>query len=204
MSDEQDHRLILICEGGAHSVEYFHRNEVYPGAVVLTSTRFREMMPYLSKSDEVLLVINGLTDFTLSEIYALLNDLEEVQEKLDRITVVSNVMLGSISADYYLYSGDLFYGEMKEVVDGKVGPLQFVESKSTSKSKKSKKDKSGGTEKTSENTDGKFSTNAVMEAYKKYSHSDVRFTVYGSEKKDVPSTSNDTELWSRLINIDLF
>jgi hypothetical protein len=202
--EANEKRLILITEGAAHTVEYFHKHKVYPNSVVFEATKYREMSPYLTKDDEVLVVIKGLTDFTMSEIYALLNDLEESEEKLRSVTVLSNVDLGKISSSYYLYSGDLFYGTVKEVINGKVYdivPASDEESKDTKKGKKSKKDKQATqTEKPVE----VMSVNSVLLPYKQYNKKDVQFKVYGSNKKiALPSHALDN-LTSKLVNIDLF
>ena len=53
-------RLILICEGGIHTVEYLQRNGIFPGALVIEPNRFKDMTPYLTKEDEILLIIKGL------------------------------------------------------------------------------------------------------------------------------------------------
>ena len=52
-------RLIVICEGGVHTVEYLHRNGVYPGAMLIEPGKFQEISPYLTKDDDILLLIKG-------------------------------------------------------------------------------------------------------------------------------------------------
>lgn len=112
--------LIVICEGGAHTVEYLHNNGVFPGAVVLEPNKFKEMVPYLSSEDEILLIIKGLTDFTMVDIYSLLSKFEEHNEKVKSITILSNIMLGVIPYDYYYYKNDLFYGDVWRVSDNRL------------------------------------------------------------------------------------
>lgn len=197
-------RLILICEGEAHTVEYFHKNGVYPGAVVFDSTKFREMSPYLEEDDEILLLIKGLTDFTISQVYALINDLEEHRHKLKNVTILSNIELGILNSSYYLYSGDLFYGSVREVIRGKISDYLTTEetalgSKSKKKFKKDKSDELG------EKQADKYSINTVMAGYKKYDKRDVKFTIYGSPIKEVipPDTRLDAQL-SRLTVVDMY
>lgn len=199
MSTSRNYGLILICEGGAHSVEYFHKNGVYPGAVVFQTSSFKEMVPYLSSNDEVLVVINSLTDFTLAEVYALLNDLAELQDRLSRVTVLSNIDLATTQADYYLYSGDLFYGSVQAVISGKLQELKLPE-----RPRSKKKSKSASTSDSSENAIGKYSINAVMQGYKKYVHGGANFMVYGSARKTAPNTVDMDSLVQKLIAVDLY
>lgn len=200
--------LIVITEGGAHTIEYLHRNGVYPGAVVLNAYQFKEMLPYLSSTDEVLLIINGLTDFKLSEVYALLRDLEEASDRLSKITIVSNTNLGVVSVDYYLYSGDLFYGVMTPVIGGvlsKSDEKTGVDAKSKSKSKRNKnKSKESNTD---ENTGISHVTNlmnTVMGRYKKYGSNSSKFSIYGSERRSREIDSNQDSYLDKVVSVDLF
>lgn len=200
-------RLILICEGGAHTVEYFHRNKVYPGAVVLTTTKFKEMMPYLSKNDAVLVVIKGLTDFSMAEVYALFDDLDTAKTKLHSITVMTNIELGHVSMPYYLYEGDLFYGRVYEVVKGKKTEILTEQEQldSKKKGKKVKKSTTKGKNTTSkENSTQPYANNAVISRYKEYNKRDIKLTIYGNEQRR-PELSHDNDvIVSKLINVNLF
>jgi hypothetical protein len=200
----QMERLILICEGGAHTVEYFHKNGVFPGAVVLVATKFREMVPYLTKDDEVLVVIKGLTDFSMAEIYALLNDIEESRDKLKGITVMSNINLGKISSPYYLYSGDLFYGTVKEVKNGRHSDVSIAVDPTTLTEKKVKPSKKDKVAELKAKTPEIRSINAVISGYKKYDKRDVKFTIYGSNAKEVEPTHEIDGLTQKLIAVDLY
>ena len=126
--------LIVISEGGVHTLEYLHRNGVFPHVYVLKPSYFEEVIPYLSENDTILFIINGLTDFTLSEVYNFLNTLKGVKDDVKNIVVMSNIYLGvNFDFDYYLYQGDLFYSKVKEVKGGKI-----VEEKDKSKTKNKK------------------------------------------------------------------
>jgi hypothetical protein len=190
-------RLILICEGNAHTVEYFHKNNVYPGAVVFDSAKFREMSPYLEGEDEILLLIKGLTDFTVAGIYALINDLEDHRHKLKDVNILSNIDLGNIDTPYYLYTGDLFYGSVREVIKGKISDKLLTEEESE-ELKSAKKRKNGKSSELRDNPSEKYSINTVMAGYKKYDKRDVKFTIYGSPIKEV---EQDTKLESQLSKI---
>lgn len=106
-------RLILICDGGVHTLEYIHKHKIYPGIVIFDINKFQEIVPYLHNEDEILLIIKGLTDFKMSEVYALLKKFQENEDKVKSITILSNITLGVIPYEYYLYEGDLFFGNVK-------------------------------------------------------------------------------------------
>ena len=193
-------RLILICEGDAHTVEYFHNNGVYPGAVVFTATRFREMSPYLTKDDEVLVVLKGLTDFTMAEVYALIGDLEEKRHDLKSATVMSNLNLGKIDAEYYKYTGDLFYGGVVRHSEGKVYDVTTE-----------KLIKKGKLAKTSESMVNKKVINSVMSRYGVYDKRSISstgeqkgFKIYGKSDKRVVEDTTEMSLMDGIITVDLF
>lgn len=195
-------RLILITEGYAHMVEYFHRNKVYPNAVVFKADNFKELSPYLTAEDEILVVIKGATDFTLAEIYALLNNLDEVRDKVKDITIMSNLYLGKIPHSYVLYEGDLFYGGIKNVKNGKVEVTSEDEDGERKKKglfsfKRKKSDKSLKSKDSNSN-------NAVMQRYKKYNNRSVNCLIYGMESRKVEEYSEGDNLAQKIINIDLF
>lgn len=198
-----DNRLVLICEGDAHSVEYFHHNGVFPGAVVFTPSKFKEMMPYLTVTDDVLLVIKGLTDFTLAEVYALIHDLADAEDRLFGVTILSNVDLGVTALPYYFYEGDLFYGQYRRVRMGKYS--QYVLDKQD-EDNLSKKDKKANKARQAEKTRQSNRINPVIERYKLYKRSNNKMVIYGSENKHkgiAPDTS-DEFLKNRIAIIDAF
>lgn len=198
-------RMVLICEGDAHTVEYFHANGVYPSSIVFEATRFREMAPYLTPEDDVLVLIKGLTDFTLAEVYVLLHDLEENRDKLKAVTVMSNIDLGKISTHYYLYTGDLFYGEVKEVRNGRLHEVEISDDDEETLNDKSKKSsKRGKSSRNKSKTTENISINAVISRYKKYDKRDVKFTIYGKiERKVEPNFESET-LANSIVIVDMF
>jgi hypothetical protein len=203
-TEEKNERLYLVTEGGAHTVEYFHNNGVYPFAVVFDANKFREIVPYLTKDDEILVIIKGLTDFSMSEIYALLNDIKENEGKLQSITVMSNINLGKIPAPYYLYSGDLFYGTLKEVRNGKITDLIETPKELIDGDKKSKVTKKDKLVKVTETIPEERSINAVLSTYKKYSKRGVIVTIYGSTSKEADPSYELDSLTEKILIVDLF
>lgn len=201
---ENDRRLILICEGDAHTVEYFHKNGVYPGAVVFSPTKFKEMMPYLSSTDDVLVVIKGLTDFTLGEVYALFEDLADAEDKLFDVTIVSNVDLGVTSLPYYFYEGDLFYGAFKKVKMGKYS--NYIVDTTIEETKTNKKEKKVKKPKPNEKPVHTNMINPVIARYKLYKRSSNKLVIYGSESSNKGVTPNisDEFLKDKIVFVDAF
>lgn len=106
--------LTVVCEGRHHMLEYLNRNGVYPSRAIFDSRKYREIAPYLKEEDEVLVIINGATDFSMSKIYGLLRDVEESMKKVRSIKIMSNIPLGGVKTKYVQYKGDLFYGEVEK------------------------------------------------------------------------------------------
>lgn len=197
--------LTLVCEGQVHTVEYMHKNRVYPKTVVFDCSKFKEIAPYLGKSDDILAVINSATDFSLSMIYALLRDLGNIESKVASITILSNIDLGKILTPYYLYKGDLFYGDVSEIVKGKK-----VEKESNDVLDDSKKQKKSfkhilgkkAKEKDVVSVDAKvLKVNEVMSKFLTYS-SPCKMVIHGITKREHKVYSD--EFASKLIDIDLF
>lgn len=197
-------RLVLIAEGSVHTVQYFHNNGVFPSVVVLDTQKFTRALPYMSKEDDILLVIHGLTDFTLAEVYALLKEFENNKDSVGKITIMSNVYLGVIPYTYYLYTGDLFYGSVKRVEHGKVYNVEEEEldiDVGDKRKNKKHRDKS-------EIPMDERKNNSVIEPFKKYNCKKVKFLIYD---KDVPfykgkalSYNAEDDLFNKLVDIELF
>lgn len=199
----QKKRLVLVTEGDAHMMEYFIKNGVYPGALILTPSKFKEIVPYLTSNDDVLIVVKGLTDFSLAEVYMLIDDLADSEDKLYNATVLSNVDLGVTALPYYFYEGDLFYGAVRKVRMGKYSPYITNETESEQPSnKKSKKDKK--VKQQQKIIDNK-TINPVMSRYKVYNKLDTKLMIYGSEKSNtIEVDSSDDYLKDKIIIIDAF
>lgn len=197
-------RLVLITEGSVHTVQYFHNNGVYPSVIILDTLKFTRALPYMSKDDDILLVIQGLTDFTLAEIYALLREFDNNKETVKNITIMSNVYLGVIPYTYYLYEGDLFYGKIKKVENGKIKAIEEVEDTVLVDGKKKNKRDKKELEIKAEN----LKNNSVISAFKKYNYKKVKFIIYD---KDSPFYGSkpikydyEHELFNRLVDVELF
>lgn len=110
MSEGAESKLYIICEGGVHTLEYINNNGIYPHKLILDLDSFNtKIAPYIAEHDKILFIIKGLTDFTLTGIYAVVRDIEKIRPTYEGVTICSNMPLGVVSFPYYLYSGDLMY-----------------------------------------------------------------------------------------------
>lgn len=188
-------RLIVICEGGLHTVEYLQRNGVYPAAMVIEPSKFQDMSPYLSKDDDILLIIKGLTDFTMASVYGLLNKFKEYQEKYKRVTIMTNIPLGNVDFDYYLYEGDIFYGNV-QLVSGKKkvdidvnGGLMDVQKKGLFSK--------GGPVKA-------VDFNPIMYQYRRYNNKRVKLMIYGKVAMNDPVVTSSYDYEEKVKVVDLY
>lgn len=189
-------RLIVICEGGVHTVEYLHRNGVYPGAMLIEPGKFQEISPYLTKDDDILLLIKGLTDFSMVSIYGLLAKFDEYKDKFKRVTILTNVPLGAVSYEYYLYSGDLFFGDVKKVVNKKLYDLDengnVIENQKKFSFKKKKKQEDD------------MKKNPIMFQFKKYNNKKVRIMIYGKMALNEPTEVSSFEYENKVKLVNLY
>lgn len=187
-------RLIVICEGGVHMVEYLQKNGVFPSAMVIEPKKFQDMSPYLTKDDDILLILNSLTDFTMSDVYGLLSKFKEYENRFKRVTILTNVPLGVIPYEYYLYSGDLFYGSVKKVANNKIFELDSNGNVPTQKKKLFQK-------KQVETVSNK---NPIAFQFKKYNDRKVKLMIYGKVNKEVETPVSHFEYEDKIKIVDLF
>lgn len=189
-------RLIVICEGGAHTVEYLQNNGVYPGAVVFESSKFQEMVPYLSSDDEILLIIKGLTDFSMTEVYGLLNKFYEHKDKVKSVTVLTNINLGVLQHEYYHYEGDLFYGDVWKISGNKKIELDETGEIAVNKKRLSLRKNKSNEQRTRKNP--------IMMAFKKYKNfKGLKMQIYGKMSRTKPADL-DENLINSVVEVDLF
>lgn len=183
-------RLILVCDGGIHTLEYIHKHKIYPGIVIFDITKFQEIIPYLNKDDEILLIIKGLTDFTMVDIYTLMNRFNENEEKIKGITILSNINLGVIPYKYYFYEGDLFFGEVK-LIDNEQEFQLDIEGNILEDKRKFRK------------ANEKLNYNPIAHKFRKYKDYKVKSVFYGGKKGDLVKPKEDGILKS-IILVDLY
>lgn len=200
--ESKEKRLVLIAEGEAHMVEYFHKNKVYPTSIVMNLSKLRELLPYLDKNDDILIVIRGLTDFTLTEVYTCIRDITEVGDKLHSVKILSNIDLGKVDLPYYQYEGDLFYGEVKQKVKGKLLDLN-EEGKPMTKKEKAQLEKTLNKQKKEGGTKKVLKVNPIMKQYKKFSDPSVRFKLYGTPVKTEILDNEEIKILNRIVQVDM-
>ena len=188
-------RLIVICEGGLHTVEYLQRNGVYPEAMVIEPSKFQDMSPYLSNDDDILLIIKGLTDFTMASVYGLLNKFKEYQEKYKRVTIMTNIPLGNVDFDYYLYEGDIFYGNV-QLVSGKKKVDIDVNGGLMDAQKKSLFSKGGPVK--------AVNFNPIMYQYRRYNNKRVKLMIYGKVAMNDPVVTSSYDYEEKVKVVDLY
>ena len=188
-------RLIVICEGGLHTVEYLQRNGVYPAAMVIEPSKFQDMSPYLSEDDDILLIIKGLTDFTMASVYGLLNKFKEYQEKYKRVTIMTNIPLGNVDFDYYLYEGDIFYGNV-QLVSGKKKVDIDVNGGLMDAQKKSLFSKGGPVK--------AVNFNPIMYQYRRYNNKRVKLMIYGKVAMNDPVVTSSYDYEEKVKVVDLY
>lgn len=191
----KEKKLILIAEGDAHMIEYFHKNKVYPATAIMDLSKLRELLPYFGEKDDVLIVIRGLTDFTMAEIYACIHDITEIGDKLNSVRILTNVELGVVDLPYYHYEGDLFYGKVEQIIKNKHVELDEDGEPYIGKHKKPKKEK-GTVE------DTKMKVNPIMAKYKGYNNPSVRFGIYGKQTKELTLDNEEINLLNKIVFVD--
>ncbi|MNL91404.1 hypothetical protein D3C81_11390 [compost metagenome] len=219
-------KFIVVAEGGETLLKYLNKNNVYPDEVFFSVSRFKERSAYFSKEDTVLIIVHGLTDLTVKDIYEVINTLlenrgtEDIEDAGD-ITLMSNMDLGRLKIPYYLYYGDLFFGNIKQVEKEKV--VESVENFELSSLKKvvdvknisakikeaklpsklfAKKTKQEDTFYTKSNENSTI--NGVMLRFKKYNSKQVKVLVHKKEPLVVDPSFMKDEGLNFVVQVDLF
>lgn len=196
-----DNNLIVISEGDFHMLKYLRANGVSPKSFVTNCAKFRELKPYISNDDTLLVIIKGFTDFTMLDVYALMNDIETVKSKIKRVVVMSNVDLGNVKFEYYRYDGDLFYGSVKHIIGGKeVDTSKTADGSEGTLVKKKKKKKKNGADIKSVNS----VVNPVMESFKEFNDMKIKVSYYGVQPRTNENYYSDKLDRNRIVEVDLF
>lgn len=113
--------LYLLTDNGVQTVEYFINNGVYPTKYALQSESIREVAPYLCKDDTVVILSQGLINWSFLRLTNLLSDIYDAKDILKDLKVYSNIELPvkNFEYPYTLVKGDLFYGEFVDIDNGK-------------------------------------------------------------------------------------
>jgi hypothetical protein len=114
--------LTLIADGGIQTIGYFLDNNIFPDVVITDLAIIPNLIPYLPRETDVLLIVNNATDFTFYSLNVMVDKLVN-SNGIASVTVMSNVELGDLGSAYYLYKGKPLTGVVKYVADGVKHPL---------------------------------------------------------------------------------
>lgn len=115
--------LYVITES-IQSIEYLNNNGIYPDSYMVSPESIKEVTPYLCEDDYVLVLIQGLTDWTLLRASSLLSDLHESALEKSKLIVISNTDLGVLKHEYIWAKGDPVYGTFVNIdAKGKFGSV---------------------------------------------------------------------------------
>lgn len=113
--------LYLLTDNGVQTIEYFINNGIYPNKYALHTESIREVAPYLSKEDTIVVLTQGLINWTFLRLNNLLSDIFDVKGLIKDVKVYSTIELPikNYEYPYTLVKGDLFYGEFIDIDNGK-------------------------------------------------------------------------------------
>lgn len=112
--------LYLFTDNDIYTILYLCQNGVYPDRYALESESIMQVSPYFSENDEVVVLTQGLINWTFVRLTKLLNTLETECGVLKSLRVYSTIEL-PLKYDYTLVNGDLFHGEYIDYKKGKWG-----------------------------------------------------------------------------------
>lgn len=110
--------LYVLTDNDIYSILYLCQNGVYPDKYALKYDGIREDMPFLSEDDEIVIITQGLINWTYVNLFLLVKELSNV--KLKSFRVFSTIEL-PMEYDYILVQGDLFNGTYIDVKKKKWG-----------------------------------------------------------------------------------
>lgn len=162
-------RLTVVTEGGIHSIEYLNNNLVFPNTVIIHPNKLRSILPFMDENDVIFLIIKGLTDFNMMDVYAMLRDIKDIEQSGVDIYVMSNVPLGNIELPYYEYQGDLFEGTVRRVIKTKQYKLNYKGEEITKETPKEERQEATG--------------NIIAHKMYEFNNPRVKIGIHGEEEK---------------------
>ena len=111
--------LYVMTDGGDFSILYMYQNGVYPDKYGTKPESLKEILPFIGEKDEMVVITQGLTDWSFVKLYNLVKELMKVEFATFR--VFSTIELATKDFDYTLVQGDLFYGKYTDIKKGKWG-----------------------------------------------------------------------------------
>lgn len=110
--------LYVLVDSGVSTVVYLMQNRVFPTKYALHSESVKEITPYLTNKDAVVVIMQGLTNWSLLQASNLISDLDVCKDRVGLLRIYSTCEL-PIKQPYTLVSGDLFYGSFVDISDKK-------------------------------------------------------------------------------------
>jgi hypothetical protein len=116
----------LVCDGGEDTVLYFWKKNLYPDRVILSPEKLHDYVPYINGEDDILILIHGMTEFSLSAVYLLLSDIKILLDSdrlhCNNLVVASDVELPSVEIKYIKYKDvhDLFFDDKRDKEEDKI------------------------------------------------------------------------------------
>lgn len=121
--------LYVFTDDGLTTIEYVQLNGVYPSKYALKSESMKQILPFVTQDDKILVIIKGFIEWTQAQVATLFEDVEEVVERVGGLYIISNIELG-MGLNYTFLDGDLFYGQYTDIrgkKKGKPKPANLLE-----------------------------------------------------------------------------
>lgn len=103
--------LYFITDSDVHSVVYLLQNHIYPDKYALETESFKELAPFVTPDDEVIVLVQGFVRWTMVRLTQLIELLE--QANIKGYTVYSTIEI-NIKTKYTKVDGDLVFGTYKD------------------------------------------------------------------------------------------
>lgn len=107
--------LYLLTDNGIHTVAYVMQNGLFPNKYALETESIKEVSPFFNDDDEVIVITQGLVNWTWLRLSRLINALETSNIKGYKVYSTMDLPGG---VKYTKVEGDLFYGTYTDF-DGK-------------------------------------------------------------------------------------
>lgn len=111
--------LYVMTDSGVYSILYLYQNGVYPDRYGTSQECLKNVLPFISDTDEMVVITQGLIDWNYVKLFNLVQELNTV--KFASFRIFSTIELPRKDFDYILVQGDLFYGKYIDIKKGKWG-----------------------------------------------------------------------------------
>ena len=112
--------LYFMTDNGIYSVAYLCKGGIIPDWYALQSESIKNVLPYFSTDDELIVLTQGMIEWNLIRLSKLVDEIENCKQNLKSVRIFSTIEL-PLKCDYTLVKGDLFNGEYVDYTDRKWG-----------------------------------------------------------------------------------